>query len=132
MTRPVSPHIIAQVLRALPGNRRELEARTGLSASSVLRAINALCRHGDPIHISGWAVPANGGPATPRYALGLGPDTPCRVLVPTGAERCRQYRERLRASGEWEDVKAARRARYWTARPAARRDPLMVGLFGGA
>lgn len=95
----------------------------------MLRWINNLYADGE-VHIGNWVIPANGGPATPVYHRGPGPDVPCTLLVPTAVERKRQHRQRQREDGEWELVKARRRVSYYMKRATVRRDPLMVGLFG--
>lgn len=119
------------VLAALPGAQREISERTGLGAATAHRWLKDLHAAGEA-HIGGWAVHPHGGPITAIYHAGPGEDVPCDVRIMSDRQRSRGYRQAMRASGEWEDVKARRRATYHARKPVVRRDPLMVGLFGVA
>lgn len=118
------------VLQALPGAQREISERTGLGTATVHRWLKDLQASGDT-HIGAWAVHPHGGPIMAIYHAGPGPDVPCTIRIPSERERTRRHRRALRKSGEWEDVKARRRAAYHASKPVKRRDPLMA-LFGVA
>lgn len=119
------------VLQALPGAQREISERTGLGTATVHRWLKDLHAAGDA-HIGAWAVHPHGGPIMAIYHAGPGPDVPCKIRIVDAVERSRRHRRELRKAGDWEDVKAKRRAKYHASKPVARRDPLMVGLFGAA
>ena len=118
-----------RVLACLPATQAEIRDRTGLTLATVSRWI-ADIQAQDEAHIGGWFVYPHGGPVAAIWHPGPGETAPKPKLV-TEVERTRAYRKRMRASGDWEDVKARRRAEYAARRPAARRDPLMA-LFGPA
>ena len=119
------------VLQALPGAQREISERTGLGTATVHRWLKDLQQAGEA-HIGDWAVHPHGGPIMAIYRAGPGPDVPCTIRIVSDKQRARMHRRELRKSGDWEDVKARRRAAYHARKPVVRRDPLMVGLFGVA
>lgn len=117
----------ALVLAALPGSERDVKERTGLGTATVHRWLKDLHSSGE-VHIGAWEAHPHGAPFVKVYHVGPGADVPCGMKAKTG----REIRKAMRQSGDWEDVKAQRRAKYHAQKPVARRDPLMVGLFGPA
>jgi len=120
----------AIVLAALPGSNADVRARTGLSLATVSRWFTDL-RTADEIHLHHKEVHPNGGPMVSVFhpgpaPAGFKPKIP-KLLNDIG--RTRRYRRNARASGEWEDIKARRRAAYH-ANKKPRRDALTSALFG--
>lgn len=118
----------AVVLKALPGTQADIRARTGLSLGTVSRWVASLCDDGEA-HVGDWYRTPKGGPFAEVIFPGAG-KTPPRPAVVGSGERTRVYRKRMRASGEWEDVKARNRGAYHAAR-IPKPDPL-AALFGAA
>lgn len=82
-------------------------------------------------HVRAMVNPETGGPKIAIYRAGPKPSNlKVRVQrIKTQSELSREYRKRLRESGEWEDRLAKMRGDYWTGRPIAR-DPLTAAFFG--
>lgn len=106
-----------------------LVERTGLSLASVSRALHAM-REACLVYVLDWSPHPHGGPDAAVYALGKKPDAKRRAIE-TDAARSRRVRKAQRASGEWEDVKARRRAQYHAAKapPTEHPDALMRAMF---
>ena len=119
----------ARVLEAMPGTRAQIRERTGLGVATVSRWCEDLRARGEA-HVGGWWVHPTGGPAAEVFHPGRG-TTPKRPKLSTDRQRVRAYRRRMRASGDWEDVKARRRAEYHARKPV-RRDPLVAAFFGAS
>lgn len=101
-----------RVLDAMPGTRKELQAKTGLAVMTIHHWTTQAHADGD-CHISGWHRPSK-GPFAPRFSAGPGKDAVCKLQVMTDHERCARYQKRLMDSGEWavrqDRVNARRRA----------------------
>lgn len=118
------------VLEAMPGTRREIEEKTGLSKTTVFRWVKELHACGW-CFISTWRRPDR-GPWMPRYSAGPGKDAACKLKYLTEAEKSLRFRKKARANGSWEDRLAQVRMRYWQRKAATRRDPIVSALFGPA
>ena len=117
----------ASVLAAMPGTQAEIRTRTGISQAAVSRWCNTLVDDGDA-HIPKWLPPEHLGAWSPHYEPGPGVNVE-RPGGKSARELSRISRRQRRKSGDWEDVKARERGRYWAKKPA-RRDPLVEALFG--
>jgi hypothetical protein len=109
-----------------------LVERTGLSLATISRTLSAM-REAQMVYVRDWIPHPHGGPDAAVFALGDKPDAKRRVAA-TDAARTRRMRAAMRKSGEWEDVKAKRRARYHASKPApaapeAHPDPLMRAMY---
>lgn len=121
----------AVVLAALPATQAEIHAKTGVSQAAISRWLTYLRACADA-HIGGWTRSPNcPGIIMAIYHPGPGADVVCRLKPMTQRDRDRRSRATRRKSGDWEDRKAAERARYWAAKQP-RRDPLTAALFGAA
>lgn len=118
------------VLAALPATQAEIRAKTGVSQAAVSRWLTYLRACSDA-HIGGWTTSRKGGPPQSVYHSGAGADVVCTIKPLTPKQLNRRSRALRRKTGEWEDRKAADRARYWRNKPA-KRDPLTAALFGRA
>lgn len=113
----------------MPGTIAAISESTGLAVPTVWRWVQDMAKSGE-VHIGGWYCPPGGGPLAGVYHAGPGV-TAKMPRLSTTRERSRKYRRRMRASGDWEDVKARERSKYHAARPV-RRDPLTAAFFGPA
>ena len=108
----------------------ELQQRCGISMGCVNQHVHEL--HAKKvIHICGWKTDVggtHGGRFQARWRLGPGEDVPKPPPL-TRAEIAKRWRDRVRASGEIEDIRAKGRALWWRKQPP-RRDPLAVALYG--
>ncbi len=119
-------------LDALPGTRKDIQERTGLSKTAVQNWATRLHKEG-AIYISKWVKPTPNSIPTAYYRKGKGKDAPCRQQPLSNTERHRRYRQRMRQDGRWEFFLAKANARRWARRAeAGRRDPLMAALYGPA
>jgi len=119
------------VLAALPATQAEIHAATGISQAAISRWLTYLRACSDA-HIGAWRKGASKfSQPVAVYHPGPGLDVACTIKPMTQKERDRRSRSLRRKSGDWEDRKAAERARYWRDKPA-RRDPLTAALFGRA
>ena len=118
------------VLAALPGCAADVRAKTGLGLATVSRWLNALLDAGQ-IHLHHKTVSPHGGPLISHFYPGPAPAgfKPRLPKVLTERERSARARKRMRQSGEWEDVKARRRALYY-ANKKPKRDQITAALFG--
>lgn len=118
------------VLAALPGSNADVRAKTGLGLATVSRWLNHLLDAGE-IHLHHKLVSPHGGPLISVFYPGPAPAgfVPRLPKLPTDAERSAKQRARMRKTGDWEDVKARRRALYY-ANKKPKRDPLTAALFG--
>lgn len=119
-----------RVKDALPGTRRDIEVKTGLSKNCVWRWIEDLHAVGE-CHITRWERPEK-GPYMPRYAPGPGKDKLCDLVHMTVTEKAKRYRKRARADGSWQDRLAQQRSKYWADKAAERGDPLLNLFYGRA
>jgi len=118
------------VLSALPGSNADVRERTGLGLATVHRWLEDLLLSKE-IHLHHKELSPHGGPLISVFYPGPAPAgfRPKVPKMPTDRERSARYRKRLRQSGEWEDVKARRRATYH-ANKKPKRDPLTAAFFG--
>jgi hypothetical protein len=103
MTDPRSA--LSAILAALPGTCVQLGQRAGVNRGTPLRWMNKL--RGKGVYISGWTTDRN-----PRaiWAKGNLPDAEFKGM--TGAQMNKRYRDKLRKSGEYDFMRAKRRAHY--------------------
>lgn len=119
------------VLACLPATQAEIHAKTGVSQAAVSRWLTYLRECGDA-HIGGWRRnPDYRAVVRAIYHPGPGADVVCTIRPMSQIERDRLSRKTRRANGDWEDRKAAERARYWRDKPV-KRDALTAALFGRA
>lgn len=113
-----------------PRTSPDLAAELGLGAVTVWRWLQVLIED-QMAYVDRKIIPELGGPPTALYRWGRKPDKhkikPAKILGPIA--RKRKHRKKLRESGEWEDVLAQQRAKYWAERPV-KRDPLSTAFFG--
>jgi len=120
----------AKVLAALPGSNAEVRAKTGLGLATVHRWLEDLLARQE-IHLHHKEVSPHGGPLISVFHPGPAPAgfKPKLPRLPTDRQRSAAYRKRLRQTGDWEDVKAKRRAEYH-ANKKPKRDALTAAFFG--
>ena len=119
------------ILACLPATQAEIHTKTKVSQAAVSRWLTYLRDCGEA-HISGWhRNPDYRAVVQAIYHPGPGADVVCNIRTMTQKERDRLSRKTRRANGDWENRKAAERARYWVNKPV-RRDPLTAALFGRA
>lgn len=108
----------------------DIKLRTGLGLATVWRWVQNL-RESKEIYLHHKEIHPNGGPLISVYYPGKRPPKySARVpKVATSKERAARNRKAMRASGDWEDVKARRRAQYH-ANKKPRRDALTAALYG--
>lgn len=108
----------------MPGTQTELSERGHVSRAAVCRWLVDLLET-KKAHICGWFQNPHGGPVSAIYDRGHAKSvTPKKPRVKTQLELTRSHRKKLRASGEWEDRLALRRAQWKADHPTATRDPL--------
>ncbi len=118
------------VLAALPGSQADIHTATGVSQAAISRWLAYLRSCGDA-HIGGWRKAKDKfSQPIAVYHKGPGPDVACNVTM-TQKQRDRRSVAMRRKSGDWADVLARERARYWRDKPV-KRDPLTAALFGRA
>lgn len=114
--------------RTYPG----LAAELGLGLTTAWRWLQILVKD-QVAYVDRKIIPETGGPPTALYVWGPKPHKhkvkPAKILGPVA--RKRKHRKNMRESGEWEDVLAKQRAKYW-AEKTAKRDPLSAAFFGRA
>lgn len=120
----------AKVLAALPGSAADVKAKTGFGVATISRWLRDLRIDGE-IYLHHKEISPHGGPMISVFYPGPAPAgfKPNIPRVPTDTERKARYRRNARRSGEWEDIKAKRRAAYH-ANKKPKRDPLMAAFFG--
>ena len=118
------------VLCALPGSSADIRAKTGLGLATVSRWLSDLLNAGE-IHLHHKEVSPHGGPLISVFHPGPAPAgfKPKIPKMLTDRERGARYRKKMRQNGDWEDVKAKRRATYH-ANKKPKRDPLTAAFFG--
>lgn len=124
--------LILEALATGDKSQAELIVELGLSAATVCRWLEDLVASKEA-HIRRYWQHPHGGPATAIYRKGPKPKG-WKVQRPAAIPqvlRTRRSRKRMRASGEWEDVLANNRAKYWSKK-AVKRDALTAALFGAA
>lgn len=120
-----------RVLAALPATQAQIRAKTGVSQAGISRWL-AYLRACNDAHIGGWVRSENAaGIIMAIYHPGPGLDAVCRLRRFTQQDRDRRSRAVRRKNGDWEDRKAAERARYWRDKPV-KRDTMTAALFGRA
>lgn len=123
---------ILDALEAGDKSQAELVVELGLSAATVCRWMEDLvaCKEA---HINRYWQHPHGGPATAIYRKGPQPPgvVAKRPATVPPVLRSRRARKRMRANGDWEDVLAKNRAKYWSKK-AVKRDALTAALFGAA
>lgn len=131
MSRQRRDHNKHLVLAALPGTRRDIQERTGLSKTTVQGWITRL--HKDRvIRISKWVKPTPTSIPTAFYRVGGGPDAVCRIKPLTNREKVYRWRRRLkqRDPEAYELLMKKSLARIWEHRAkTGRRDPLMAAFY---
>lgn len=136
MTAPITPRIykrnamtdprstLPAILAALPGTCIQLCEATGCERSTPVKWMKEL--HGNGVYISGWVHGKN-----PEAVWARGNKKDASYVKMTKAESGRRYREKLRLSGEYDFVRAKRRAQ-WHADQHSKRAPQnpFSALFG--
>lgn len=89
--------VFAKAIKHFVGSPRvtvaDIAAATGVHETTASRLVHALHKEG-VTHITGWVEDTLGRDQTPVFTFGAGADAPRKKL--TGAERNRNYRDRLR------------------------------------
>jgi hypothetical protein len=120
-----------------PMTLSQLSLASGLSTTTIHRYIKRMTAdYPGPLprqaHVHAWVRDESAArKPIAIYARGPGEDAVCKIKAKTDQQRLHEYRARQRKSGDWEDRKAAERARHWANKPA-RRDVTVAALFGNA
>ena len=132
MTQQRNRHRILAHLQDGDQSVAQVAAALELSNTTAWRWLNALVADGQA-YVRATAIAPHGGPALAVYRAGrVNANYQVREQQPKTALQITQaYRERLRASGDWEDTLAKQRAYYWRHKPAVR-DPMTAAFFGAA
>lgn len=119
-----------QLIRdALPGDRKTLQARTGLPPTTVWKLVDQL-HTAEEIHIESWEPGTGPRPDVPTYALGRAEDAPNENI----GRRAAAHAARKEARALEVAASAALREQQLRQKRAApvRRDPMIEALFGPA
>lgn len=132
MTRKKRDHNRTVILDALPGTRKEVQERTGLSKTCVRGWVDRLHKE-RVIRISKWVKPTPTSIPTAFYRLGSAPDATCRFKPLSNTEKIKRYRHRMRRNDpeRYEIFMKKSLARIWEHKAkSGRHDPLMAALYG--
>lgn len=110
----------------MPGTRKEVTIRSGVSSSSVGLWLRTFHRAGEA-HIGAWYRSDGGGSFQPVYVAGAGKDARPPVAY-TDLENNLRSRIRRRKDGRVEDRNARLRARYYANRAAKKKNDWLGSL----
>lgn len=119
------------VFDALPGTAIMIAEKTGLSKSTAQRWLVDLAK-AEEVHIYRYSYSANGGSPFEHYRAGKRKPgfVAYRPKVKPPVRRSKEYRKRLRDSGDYEDVKLKRKQQYYLQRNP-NIDILTAHFYGG-
>lgn len=116
------------VLRAMPGTKLEIEAKSGCAKSTVQKWLLRMLDDGE-CHVIDWRRSSAQGSFQAVYAAGAGKSKRCPFKAYTNKQNKRRGRERLIASGENEFALAKRRARSHADKLAKQPQSWAAALF---
>ena len=121
------------ILSALPGTRKEVQERTGLSKTTVQAWITRMHKDGT-IRIGKWVKPTpHSKPAASYRRKGRSDDAVCTIKPISNTEKVNRYREKLKRNDpeRYELLMQKSIARLWEFKAKSeRRCPLMAALYG--
>jgi hypothetical protein len=111
--------------------QRQIVEQTGLGTATVWRWLDDLVEAKEA-HIRAYKSQDKGGPLIVVYAHGPKPRNLYvrKPKVMSDLERTREYRRRMRKSGDWEETLRRRRDDYWRKKGVPAIDPITAALFG--
>lgn len=106
-----------RVFDSLPGTSAQIAAKLGLGNVTVWRWLCNLVK-AEEAFIYRYANVENGGTKEAHYKAGKVPANfkPWKTKNKTDERKSREYRQRKRASGDWEDAKLKNRQKYYLQR----------------
>lgn len=132
MTAKANRLRIAKALKLGDRSAGQIAADLHMGNTTAWRWLQMMVSDGEAF-VCSTVYPPNGGPRIAIYRHGKMPEGFEVQHQPrkTKMEIVNNYRARLRATGDWDDVRARQRSYYWRSKPVAR-DAMTAAFFGGA